>query len=643
MTYAVQDAVGARGGSVFGCAQRLVFSGVQCGVGFSGKIPRALGNRPSDPHACKTALSPDLRTLRHAWEPTREFKSPRLGVPRVCQPEILRRALISLRHRSRWHSGVPKLESIPDRPSRRRRLREGSRAPRDLTGRRRATQSALGDAVPHEPRRTRARDGTTCIATHPWASRTKHDSGTAARPLPLYPSREQRLAACLMSLRLCLPNANRPAFVAACATQPRQGTWPRRAHWTASASTRRPRSISRSMRVAVAGCAHGELDVIYDAIREAERATTANAKTARGGGPVELLICPGDFQAVRNEEDLECMAVPDKFKSMNTFWRYYAGEVAAPVPTVFVGGNHEATNHLQEIPLGGLVAPNMYYIGNAGVINFKGLRIGGISGVYVPHNYEKPRNEKTPYPGGSIKSVYHSRKEDVDRLMRLSRPLHMFVSHDWPQGITAFGDEADLLRRKPFLRREIQDGSFGSPGSRQLLEHLKPPYWFSAHVHVKFPALYDHGGTPLTTKFLALDKPLPRRDFLQILDIPRPPDERHKLRGDLVQFELDLEWLTILRTPGASGGVSEAEIARTRELLQRDGVSTIISSPSDFERNARTYDPARVRRGTRPDAVMLQKSNEALSDALSLDPSILGPASRSATREVREAGQVDGS
>jgi len=43
--------------------------------------------------------------------------------------------------------------------------------------------------------------------------------------------------------------------------------------------------------------------------------------------------------------------------------RYYSGEKKAPVLTVFIGGNHEASNYLQELPYGGWVAPNIYYLG----------------------------------------------------------------------------------------------------------------------------------------------------------------------------------------------------------------------------------------------------------------------------------------
>lgn len=66
------------------------------------------------------------------------------------------------------------------------------------------------------------------------------------------------------------------------------------------------------MRVAVAGCCHGELDKIYETLALAER---------RGAGPIDLLLCCGDFQAVRNEADLRCMAVPPKYRHMQTFYR----------------------------------------------------------------------------------------------------------------------------------------------------------------------------------------------------------------------------------------------------------------------------------------------------------------------------------
>lgn len=61
---------------------------------------------------------------------------------------------------------------------------------------------------------------------------------------------------------------------------------------------------------------------------------------------------------------------------LNYFYsRYYNGEKTAPILTVFIGGNHEASNYLQELPYGGWVAPNIYYLGYAGVINIAGTNL----------------------------------------------------------------------------------------------------------------------------------------------------------------------------------------------------------------------------------------------------------------------------
>lgn len=379
--------------------------------------------------------------------------------------------------------------------------------------------------------------------------------------------------------------------------------------------------LKRKMRVAVAGCVHGELDLLYDAVAEAQRVA----------GPVDLIVCPGDLQAVRNADDLECMACPDKYKDMRSFWKYYSGESAISVPTVFVGGNHEASNHLQEIPLGGLVAPNLYYIGNAGVVNFNGLRIAGISGVYTEHNYRKPRLERPPYHGNQIKSVYHTREEDVLRLMRISRHVDIFVSHDWPRSVIHNGDVDELLRHKPFLKTEIRNGSFGNPGTAHLLEKLQPTYWFAAHMHVKFPAIFQHPSGK-TTQFLALDKILPRRDFLQILDISVPADPTRNLFSNYERpsptngeslLELDPEWLTVLMTEARNGAtegpVTDGEIDELKRRFETAGVTPALLSCSDFAPSVPVHDPRSRGRGERPSQLMLQSHTTRLANTLGLN------------------------
>ena len=221
-------------------------------------------------------------------------------------------------------------------------------------------------------------------------------------------------------------------------------------------------------------------------------------------------------QAVRNLDDLECMACPRKYRELQTFYKYYSGEKKAPVPTLFserlprraqaplwpaqrclclehqlsphptrlahagpphppdphhsagpspvpplppppaVGGNHEAANYLWELYYGGWSAPGIFFLGYAGVVNFGGVRIGGLSGIFKPQHYRQGHHERPPYNDSSLRSSYHVRQLDVWRLLHLRRPLDVFLSHDWPQGIARHGNMQALFRRKAFLKSEVR-------------------------------------------------------------------------------------------------------------------------------------------------------------------------------------------
>ncbi|KAF8648408.1 hypothetical protein AX16_006306 [Volvariella volvacea WC 439] len=311
------------------------------------------------------------------------------------------------------------------------------------------------------------------------------------------------------------------------------------------------------MKIAVQGCCHGVLDAIYTHIRHLEQ---------RNRYTVDLLLMCGDFEALRNPRDLHCMAVPEKYKELGQFYKYYTREKTAPVLTIVIGGNHEASNYMQELYHGGWLAPNIYFLGHAGCVRVNGLRISGASGIFKSHDYRVGQYETVPYDKGTMRSVYHIREFNVNRLSLLSNP-NVFLSHDWPLGITKHGDVKALLKARGHLRGSIMSNALGSQPLMDLLQTLKPNWWFSAHMHTRFEAIVPHGSaqqgdsstndeiattsfTPSSsaaaTKFLALDKCLHDREFLEVIDIPAP-NEGQNPNGLRPTLTFDPEWLAIMR------------------------------------------------------------------------------------------------
>eukprot|EP01087_Luapelamoeba_hula_P012146 TRINITY_DN3372_c1_g1_i1.p1 TRINITY_DN3372_c1_g1~~TRINITY_DN3372_c1_g1_i1.p1 ORF type:complete len:475 (-),score=83.97 TRINITY_DN3372_c1_g1_i1:28-1452(-) len=289
------------------------------------------------------------------------------------------------------------------------------------------------------------------------------------------------------------------------------------------------------LHVAFVGCTHGQLDLIYETIARLEQ---------KHNYTVDLLLCCGDFEAVRDQYDLDMMASPKKYHHFKDFRKYYAGEADAPILTIFIGGNHEASNHLRELYYGGWVAPNIYFLGYSGVVQFGGLRVGGFSGIYKPYDYPKGHIEIPPYDSNTTRSSFHVRKYELWKLSLLRQPIDVLMSHDWPQGVLDYGDKDGLIRSKPHWRKEIEefgDKGLGCEHYTALMYQLGPRYWLSGHMHCKFEAqipLMSRSRT--TTHFFALDKTVPGCDFLEVIHFPHATGKK--------TLQYDAEWLAILRS-----------------------------------------------------------------------------------------------
>ncbi|KAI3651045.1 hypothetical protein MP228_004526 [Amoeboaphelidium protococcarum] len=312
------------------------------------------------------------------------------------------------------------------------------------------------------------------------------------------------------------------------------------------------------MKIAVIGCLHGKLANAMDDVARHE---------ARNQCKVDLVLICGDVQTMRNREDLQSMACPAKFEKMGQFQQFYHGDRRLSCPVLFIGGNHESSLYLSGIPYGGWVCDSMYYMGRSNMLQCGNIRIGGLSGIYKDYNYGKGYTERPPFNEQSKRSIYHQRHIEVLRMKLYYDVKSMsqaqedkvsdnmiFLSHDWPQGIYKHASDKELrslYRYKSFLKPEIDSCALGSPASYEILCNLKPQYWFAAHMHCRFEVSYPHGqlraeseeqrqqSSKPVTQFLALDECLPRRPYMEVIDVENVSPE--------FELKFDICWLAVLK------------------------------------------------------------------------------------------------
>lgn len=212
------------------------------------------------------------------------------------------------------------------------------------------------------------------------------------------------------------------------------------------------------MRIAVFGDIHGHWVEFRDKIL-----------SLHAEAPLDLVLQVGDAQPIRDATDLAFTPVPERYRVLGD---YALIQDPWPVPTLFIGGNHEPWNMLEALPEGGVLQPNLEYLGRSGLRTFGALRIAGLTGICSPRALDRPRRP-WPFAPEHAKEASYYRREDLEKLARLG-PLDILLLHEWPSQLEA--------ARTPDWPRHWKQ--VGSEWLGELVSKVNPRFVFCGHMHL---------------------------------------------------------------------------------------------------------------------------------------------------------------
>ena len=273
------------------------------------------------------------------------------------------------------------------------------------------------------------------------------------------------------------------------------------------------------MRILCVGCLHAEWDLLVDKVE----AILASGET------LDLVLVAGDAETFRTEEDLKSFHAPEKYRVMGSFHKLYRGERRMPVPTIVIGGNHEANDMLHVMPFGGWIAENIFYAGRASCLVVGNVSIALESGIHGKDDYFRRVDESYPIREERDQvSATHLRAFSDLQLLGLNK-ADIVVTHDWPSGM-AVQAESFLRKCAPHLIQSDRAGTFGLPAGMRIMERLQPSYWFAAHHHryVKWQVG--------ETWFIAVPKTIHKKGFFIL-----------EMDGQMGPIKYRGDWLSILK------------------------------------------------------------------------------------------------
>jgi len=178
----------------------------------------------------------------------------------------------------------------------------------------------------------------------------------------------------------------------------------------------------------------------------------------------------------------------------------------------------------------------------------------------------------------------------------------------------------------------------------ELLQHLYPSYWFSAHLHCKFAALIPEKEGTRVTRFLALGKCLPKRKFLQVLEVRSQIDTP-------IELNYDLEWLTILYLTNHllsiknninylpnQCGIYTPSTEQKQTVYER--FDSDLRIPLNFIQTVKPYDPCDMNIQEKPRLLINDQTTQFCQKLGIDDPSTLLQIIESVTKDNSKSGDV---
>jgi lariat debranching enzyme len=237
---------------------------------------------------------------------------------------------------------------------------------------------------------------------------------------------------------------------------------------------------THSLLIAVVGDIHGRfhrVEVWMDALEKAL------------GRPVDMVLAVGDVEAFRRADDQRRKMTKRLMPA--EFAEYADGQRQMKRPLYFIGGNNEDFEALHDAQEGMELAPQVFYLGRAGLQTLRGLRVAYLSGIHAPRFFEQPL--KRPRALDTAKQAGYFRAPEVERVMH-ARDVDLLLVHEWPRGIVQRARDENAPSARPLPSYWI-----GNPITRRLADTLRPKWMFCGHSHKGFAvSLGGESGRPVT-------------------------------------------------------------------------------------------------------------------------------------------------